>query len=135
MGKQTSRRFVFVTVMARLLRVAVLLALVAVRPAALREARAQSGVLHVDRGATGAGDGTSWGDAFTDLQAALEAAVPGDEVWVATGVYEAIQVSEGVSYYGGFAGGETDLAERDLVSSPTVIDAADQADPPARHAL
>jgi len=35
-------------------------------------------ILYVDWEAAGANDGTSWEDAFVDLQPALEAAAPGD---------------------------------------------------------
>ena len=46
------------------------------------------GVLHVDALAVGSNDGSSWTDAFTDLQPALAAAVSGDEIWVAAGSYK-----------------------------------------------
>ena len=35
----------------------------------------------------GSGEGTSWKDAFSDLQAALAVAQDGDIIWVAEGVY------------------------------------------------
>ena len=43
-------------------------------------------VIFVNADAAG-GDGTSWEEAFTDLQAAIDKAVPGFEVWVASGTY------------------------------------------------
>ncbi|MGF1465230.1 MAG: hypothetical protein ACFCGT_03775 [Sandaracinaceae bacterium] len=76
--------------------------------------------LHVDVDATGADDGTSWADAFVDLQDALAAAAAGDEVWVAEGTYvpgdertDAFALRPGVAIYGGFDGTEASVAERD----------------------
>jgi hypothetical protein len=83
--------------------------------------------------ATGANNGTSWADAFQGvdgIQVGLAAAVPGDEVWVAQGLYKptatltrtiAINLKSGVSIYGGFAGTETSLAQRDFVSNVTTL--------------
>ena len=72
-----------------------------------------------------AGDGSSWSTAYDDLQAALAVAQPGDEIWVAVGVYRPSQpdnpddlrtatfrLRQGVAVYGGFAGTEASRAER-----------------------
>lgn len=74
---------------------------------------------------SGAGlmNGTSWANAFagTSLQAAINAAAPGDEVWVAGGTYFpttttnreiSFSMRNGVSIYGSFAGTETQLSQR-----------------------
>ncbi len=77
---------------------------------------------------TGAGsnDGSSWGNAMTGLQAALTAATPGGEIWVAKGTYVPsydyglgggaryyhFRMIEGTKIYGGFAGSESAISER-----------------------
>ncbi|MBN1511815.1 MAG: right-handed parallel beta-helix repeat-containing protein, partial [Phycisphaerae bacterium] len=83
--------------------------------------------IFVDADAQGAGDGSSWADAFTAVQPALDAAQSGDQVWVAEGTYvENITLALGIALYGGFAGTEDpatfDLAGRDLSANPTVLD-------------
>ena len=91
---------------------------------------AQAAVLYVDHTATGANDGTSWADAYTDLQSALAAMAAGDEVWVATGTYyPTATTNRDASFfltgnnklYGGFAGTETSLGQRDIDSNPTIL--------------
>ena len=90
------------------------LALLLVGPAAFAQ-------IHVDDDATGASDGTSWQDAFTDLQAALAVARGGDEIWLAEGLYlpsttgdraESFELGDNVRIYGGFLGVETSLDDR-----------------------
>jgi hypothetical protein len=74
------------------------------------------GLIYVDAEATGANDGSSWADAYTDLQSALGAAGPDDEIWIADGVYvpgdtpdDSFVITgalDGLRVYGGFDGGE-----------------------------
>lgn len=84
-------------------------------------------IWYVDDSATGANDGTSWADAFTSVQAGLNAATDGQQVWVAAGTYdENITLKLGVALYGGFAGNEDratfDLADRDFAANETILD-------------
>jgi predicted lipoprotein with Yx(FWY)xxD motif len=90
-------------------------------------------VLYVDASAIGGNDGTSWADAFTDLQDALyRAGLCGEvtEIWVAGGTYypsktgsktASFALRSGLAIYGGFAGTETSLGERDLSANTTVL--------------
>ena len=87
-------------------------------------------ILHVDIDAGGVNDGSSWADAFIDLQQALSVAEPGDEIWVAAGTYTptsgadrsiSFVLSSAVAVYGGFAGTETLRHERDWVANLTVL--------------
>ncbi|RNI37236.1 hypothetical protein EFY79_07480, partial [Hanamia caeni] len=79
----------------------------------------------------GTGDGTSWANASGDLQATINSSVAGDQVWVAAGTYlpnrradaltvitpndrcNAFVLKSNVKMYGGFAGNETALTQRD----------------------
>lgn len=86
---------------------------------------------YVAAGATGAADGTSWSDAFPTISAALAVAEPGDQVWVAEGTYTpdpagtdrslSFLLVDAVEIYGGFAGSETCLAERDWTANETIL--------------
>lgn len=68
-------------------------------------------------------DGMSWDTAFQTVQAGLNAATPGDEVWVAKGTYvECITLSEGLGLYGGFAGTEMLRDDRDWSANTTTLD-------------
>lgn len=59
-------------------------------------------------------DGASWATAFTALQAGIDAARAGDEIWVGPGsYYERITLKSGVAVYGGFSGSETARSQRD----------------------
>ena len=80
---------------------------------------AQGGIIYVDEAATGADDGSTWGDAYPLLQDALSAAGAGDEIWVAAGTYmpgsltsDTFTLADSVALYGGFIGDETSLYQR-----------------------
>ena len=87
-------------------------------------------VIYVKADATGAGTGTSWEDAYTSLQATLAITAPGDTLWVAAGTYKptpvparevSFWIRQGVVMYGGFAGTETLLEQRDIDANPTIL--------------
>lgn len=94
-----------------------------------RNAAAEA-VHYVNDDAVGANNGTTWVDAYTDLQSALASAKSGDEIWVAEGTYTpappgdavtSFELREGVTLYGGFAGNEFSPTQRDWNAHPTIL--------------
>lgn len=101
------------------------------------------GVFYVNAAAEGNASGASWGDAFTEIQKGIDAALAyktetGKEVtvWVAGGEYAVeapVELKDGISIFGGFAGTEKKLEERESVSGgeawefvhPTVVKPAE----------
>ena len=86
-------------------------------------------VIYINATATGLNNGTSWTDAYNNLQDALDASISGDELWVATDIYfptkdktggstpannrdKTFFIDKDLSIYGGFAGTETTLSQR-----------------------
>ncbi len=68
-------------------------------------------------------DGKTWNTAYAKVQQGLDASVAGDEVWVAKGTYfERIKIRLGVALFGGFAGTESERAERRWIANLTVLD-------------
>ena len=89
--------------------------------------RSLATVHYVNSTALGLNDGSSWSNAHTSLVAALDAAAPGEEVWVASGFYDSsISVPEGVAVYGGFSsdGSETERGMRDTAAHRPVLTSA-----------
>src|SRR6056297_194187 len=93
------------------------------------QAHAQT-IIYVNQSATGSNDGTSWTDAYTDLQDALTTASAGDEVWVAAGTYKPAStldrektfvIAQKFNLYGGFDGTETNRDERDWRANETIL--------------
>ena len=90
-------------------------------------------VIYVDDTAVGGNNGNSWANAYTDLQTAIANAPFGSQIWVAEGTYKptsqtgvdarniSFNLKNGVAIYGGFAGSETNLAERDIANNPTIL--------------
>ena len=97
------------------------------------EAPDEALTLYVDADAAGANNGTSWADAFTDLQSALATATGNDQIWIAAGTYKptsgtdravsftVTEFQDGLKFYGGFAGTETLLSERDWRANPVIL--------------
>ncbi|BAL99988.1 MULTISPECIES: beta strand repeat-containing protein [Caldilinea] len=88
---------------------------------------------YVNDDATGANNGNSWTDAYTSLQSAL-ADSNCTEIWVAAGVYypdntlyadnersATFTLKNDVAIYGGFAGTETALSERNWRGNLTIL--------------
>lgn len=89
---------------------------------------AQSKIYYVSPASSGNGDGSSWANATT-LTKALDKAVAGDQIWVQgfetvtkDKLYivpqEGFTVKSGVQLYGGFAGTETKLTDRETLGKP-----------------
>lgn len=108
-----------------------------------------SRIRYVKQTATGTGDGSSWDNASADLQKMIDELADNNsqnqtgEVWVAAGIYTpqsqlisgtgysaSFRMRDGISVYGGFAGGETSKLERAKGTMPwdftnkTILEAA-----------
>jgi hypothetical protein len=84
--------------------------------------------VYVNANATGTNNGSSWTDAFTELSTAIDSAQAGDQIWVAAGTYlpgsspsATFSISQNLELYGGFAGTETLLSERNDSLNPTIL--------------
>ncbi|MFC1452032.1 right-handed parallel beta-helix repeat-containing protein [Verrucomicrobiota bacterium] len=81
----------------------------------------------VDIAADGFGNGTSWKDAYTSFQTALDREGSPSEFWVARGTYKPYShlhhyvVGDYDGYYGGFAGDEHQREQRDWYRNVTVL--------------
>jgi hypothetical protein len=99
---------------------------------------AQGSTIYVDDDAAPGGDGSSWQHAYTYLQDALAAALPGDEIHVGQGIYKpdtdsahpdgtgdrdaSFRLLDGVAIKGGFAGvGAADPNARDIARYESVL--------------
>ena len=87
-------------------------------------AQAQT-IRYVKPAASGTGDGSSWTNASSDLQAMINASAATHQVWVAAGLYKpttttdrsiSFTMKNGVAIYGGFVGNETQLSGRPAIN-------------------
>lgn len=85
-------------------------------------------IWYVKKGSNG--NGSSWQNAFPELQDALKKASPGDQIWVARGTYlptrhndrnASFEIKSGIRLYGGFMGNESDLRQRDWKKNPCIL--------------
>lgn len=99
----------------------------------------EESIIYVDIDAVdGENDGSSWDNAYTDLQSALAVAGASDQIWVAEGTYLPVTgstppegvddirevsfvINNGIKVYGGFSGNETLLAQRDIQANETIL--------------
>jgi len=90
-----------------------------------------AGVIFVnDDAVSGANDGLSWLNAYTNLQDALAAATSSNQIWVAEGTYfptygtstaAKFTLNKPIAIYGGFAANESKLIQRKHALYPTIL--------------
>jgi len=81
--------------------------------------------IHVTTTGSGDGSGANWANAST-LEHAVSVATSGTAIWVEAGTYNlsaTLVVPQGVRLYGGFAGAETYVEQRNFAENRTVFDA------------
>lgn len=89
---------------------------------------AQGSTIYVKQGSSGSG--TSWADAYGNLDTALSASSSGDQIWVAAGDYtpgstasSSFLMKNGVNIYGGFPNtGDPGWGDRDAETNLTNLD-------------
>ncbi len=85
--------------------------------------------IYVNAAATGANSGTTWADAFTNLESAISAFTSVNEIWVAAGTYKptgtvrtsTFLMKYALKMYGGFNGTETLLSQRNPKINTTTL--------------
>ncbi len=91
----------------------------------------QAQTIFVKQNASGSNDGSSWANAYPSLDQALSVAASSTNtsIWVAAGTYKpstpapnhSFLLSAGNNLYGGFAGTETSLNQRNISANPTIL--------------
>jgi hypothetical protein len=119
----------------------------------LMTAQTQARIWHAQAQQAGSGTGVGWANATT-LQGAMEQAKSGDQIWAKAGTYIPTSFNghdeshhgndlrhrhfaprDGVEVYGGFAGHETSLDQRDWRANPTILDGRVGPDARVYHVL
>ena len=99
---------------------------------ALLATSAASSIIRVKWDSPTDGPGNDWDHAYHTITAAHNAAIAGDEIWVAGDeahpYFERFTLKSGVGHYGGFAGTESVRDERNWVINKTIIDGSGQGD-------
>jgi xylan 1,4-beta-xylosidase len=75
-------------------------------------------------------NGSSWDNAFTSLQKAIDQAPERTQIWVAAGSYNApfsINLRKGIYIYGGFRGNERFLNQRNVETNRVILEGKGQA--------
>ena len=84
--------------------------------------KAAATTYYVRTNGSDAWSGTSWGTAKRTVSAAVNVATALDEIWVGRGTYpEHLSMKPGLRLYGGFAGTEAALSERDWTNNLTAM--------------
>ncbi|WP_164515300.1 MBG domain-containing protein [Flavobacterium ustbae] len=94
-------------------------------------------IQYVTVNGSGNRDGSSWSNASGNLQKTISTAEPGTQVWIAKGIYtpkvalapnenqqdrnNTFGLKKDVKLYGGFAGNETALAQRNITTNETIL--------------
>jgi hypothetical protein len=98
--------------------------LVALTLLGLASGQARAAVYYVAGTGNNFNNGLSWSSPKSDLAATLHATVAGDQVWIEHGTYEGNFIQPaGVAVYGGFAGTENSIDQRDTAANPTTLQA------------
>ncbi|MCL1875868.1 MAG: hypothetical protein FWF87_06380 [Synergistaceae bacterium] len=86
------------------------------------------GRLFVTQDGAGSKDGTSWENASSDLKSLMDSIDGEAEIWVASGTYspgeesvDTFSLKKGIMIYGGFAGTESTIEERDVKKNSTIL--------------
>ncbi len=83
----------------------------------------QAQVVYVDVNATGTNNGSSWANAYNDMNTAIINANIGSEFWVKAGTYKQFfAISEDATIIGGFNGTETTSSEADPATNEVIFD-------------
>ncbi len=87
-------------------------------------------VFYVSPGGSGDKTGANWENAFDLTTENLKSGENGDEFWVKAGTYQTNINYTDRKLYGGFAGTETELNQRDWAKNPTILQGVEEATAP-----